>query len=343
MNLKRFFLGFCLLLVLILTGCHVRENPQDTVLKGRIGFACKGSLFLVGYADSIDKFLGKKSTMDTATIDENGNYRFVLHPQGPNIYDLKSADSLWLPSIYICPTNKLVINFNEKNKDPRIDTSNLEGMYNDFRVKLTYKFFKENTVNQFYYIGANYITINQFDTFVQGRKKQMIVFFDNYFKGQNISPDFKKYALAEINYQYGIDKMMYVWKHRIKNKDIIPDSAYYRDITNKIYLENPDAMFGPAYYHYLNLYVNNIYGESLVKNASRPEMNQKLFAEPIEKIEIAFYSLGLHYQDIVICNIIAGEMSNTEYQRLKAANSARTYQALLVWFEKKYKYQVTYK
>ena len=342
MNLKRFFLGYCLLSVLILAGCRDRENPQDTVLKGKIGFAYKGPLFLVGYADSIDKFLGKKSVMDTATIDNNGNYRFALHPHCANIYDLKSADSLLLPSIYLCPRNKLVINFNEKNKDSRIDTSNMDGMYNDFRVKLTYKFFKENTVKQFYYIGANYITINQFDTFVQGRRKQMLAFFDNYFKGQNISPDFKKYALAEIDYQYGIDKMMYVWKHRIKNKDVIPDSSYYKDITNKAYLENPDAMFSPSYYHYLNLYVNNLYGESIVKNPIRPEWKGKPMSPDLEKFDIAMNDLNEPFRDIVICNIIKDDMTPDEFKTIKNRNinPDYLYREMLKWFENKYGFSI---
>lgn len=341
MNLKKALWYLYIVSAMSFAGCHLHdhENPQDTVLKGNIGFACKGPLFLMGYADSTDKFLGRKSVLYSAKIEENGDYRFVFHPNAPNIYDLKSADSFLLSSIYLCPTNKLMIHFAKKYDDPVIDTSNMEGKYNDFRVKLTQKFYKENAVKQFYYIGANYITINQFDTFVQGRKKQMNAFFENYFKGQKISPDFKKYALSEIKYQYGIDKMMFLWKKRIKSMTIFPDSSYYKDITNKSYLENPDAMFSPAYYHYLNLYINNIYGQMMMSNQPLPKWKGKPMSPALAKYEIAIMNLKEPFFDIVAYNIIVGDMSDDEYKTVKANRSASMNLALHEWFENKYQFK----
>jgi len=333
MNYKDLFYGLCILVFTNLSACthEPKENPGDTILKGHINFDFKGPLYLSGYADSMDQILGRKTVLDTAVIDKKGNYRFVLHACQSCIYDLKTADSLWLSSLYISPQNKLKIDFNERLKDPVIDTSNMEGRYNDFRVKLTWKFFKENETKQFYYIGANYLTLNQFDTFVQGRRKQMHSFYDQYFKGLKPDEEFQKYALAEIDYQYGIDKMMFLWKHRIKDVDIFPDSSYYKYITSTSYLNNPDAISSQAYAHYLILYINNIYGEMLAKNHLPTPVH------PIaEKYSLACINLEEPFRDIVIANLIVSDMKPSEYKAISADKLKPVYIALIDWINQKY-------
>jgi len=341
--MKHLISCFYFLIIVCLASCNLiqKDNPADTILKGHIGFAVKGPLYLTGYADSIDRFLGRKTVLDTAFIDDKGNYRFVIHSHTPNIYDLKSADSFLLSSIYICPKNKLTIDFKEPFKDPVIDTSKPEGKYNDFRIKLTWKFFKDNDTKQFYYIGANYLTVNQFDTFVQGRKNQMHLFYDQYFKGVKTDPSFEKYALSEIDYQYGIDKMMFLWKHRIKNVDVFPDSSYYKDITTKKYLNNPDAICSPAYYHFLNLYINNIYGEEVVKHPVRPQWEGKPMSPAMEKFNMAVQKLDPPYSNIVICKIVVDDMPAAEFKKLKTGKSQnQIIGALAKWFEDKYRFKV---
>ena len=337
MIFKRPVLCFFVASAIILAGCQrqVHENAGDTVLKGNIKFASHGSLYLLGYSDSIDKFLGRKTVLDSDRIENNGDYRFVFHPKSPNIYDLKSADSLLLSSIYISPFNKLTISFGDKYSDPIIDTSKMEGKYNDYREKLIQKFYKDNAVKQFYYIGANYLTLTQFDSFVLARKEQMHAFFENYFKGQKLDPGFEKYALAEINYQYGIDKLMFLWKHRIKNKDVTVDSTYYKDISGKAYLENPDAMGSPAYYHYLNLYINNMYGEMLVKKQD-DHIKEKRANPVVEKYNLACQNISWEYNLIVIFNIIRDDMTSSEYNAALRNTPSSKEGAMLKWFHKKY-------
>jgi hypothetical protein len=334
---KKFLLVAFVLLGIFFTSCsqYANENPQDTVLKGTIKFAHEGNLYLIGYADSINKILGKKTTIDTTKIDRNGEYRFSIHAQSANEYELKLMDTILVTDIYIAPGNKVILNFDEIHSDPYFSKNDMEGKYNDFRVKLSRKFYFEPEVKQMYYISANYLHIDQFDSFVKMRRNQQMTFFDDYFKGQKPDPEFEKYARAEINYQYGIDKLMFLWKKRIKNIDIFPDSSYYSDISKKGYLENPDALNSPAYIHFLNLYINNMYGEKMVKNAIRNK-DAKPINTTIEKYKLTLSTLNKPYRDIVLYNIITTEMNSAESDALFRNKSKPSIDILIDWLRKKY-------
>jgi hypothetical protein len=339
MKKKLFILALLLAPVLFLNSCTWQSNEKqgDTIIKGKIRFASGGDLYLIGYADSIDKILGKKTVLDTAAIGKDGSYRFSIHPKTANEFELKLKDTIILTDVYIAPKNKLSINFGNEHTDPVVSTDNLEGMYNDYRVKLNRKFYFEPEVKQMYYISANYLHVEQFDSFVQVRRKQQLAFFDSYFKGQKPDPEFEKYARSEINYQYGIDKMMFLWKKRIKNVDVFPGPAYYQDISDKAYLENPDALNSPAYYHFLNLYINNIYGERLVKNEIKPIGGEPI-KPAVEKMKIAKQSIKEPYFYIVSDNIIASDISSMELQEFRTKNPDQKQLSLnlLKWFEEKY-------
>ena len=334
---SRFILFVGLLASLVCYNCSQRKiiNPKDTILQGNIKFATAGPIYLLGYADSLDMILGIKTVMDTTPLQKNGDYYFSLHTKHAGIYDIRLNDSTLLADIYIRPEDKLNIDFGDKYSAPQINTVNMEGKYNAFRLNITQKFYREPEVKQMYYISANYFDLKSFNTFSLKRKNQMLAFFDSTFKGQKIDPDFEKYTRAEINYQYGIDKLMFLWKKRIKNMDILPDSSYYADINTKAYLENSSALSSPAYIHFLKLYINNMYGEIMVKKQINTA-NTNTVNPVIEKYKLATTLIGGPFSSLVTLNIIKSEMLEDEYQALKQNKSQSALALMEAWFQHKY-------
>src|ERR1017187_7521130 len=83
-------------LVILTAGCsrEIKDKPDDTVIRGTIRFNHGAKIYLYGFTDSLSRYLGKKAPLDTAAIDEDGNFRFVLHPSGAKIYLYGFTDSL---------------------------------------------------------------------------------------------------------------------------------------------------------------------------------------------------------------------------------------------------------
>jgi hypothetical protein len=310
---------------------YEKENPGDTIIKGNIKFAKNQKMFLSGFADSISSYLDIKTVLDTALIDDLGNYRFSIHSSLANIYELRLADSVLITDLYLRPTDKLTFNFNGKYKDPLILSGADERNYNDFRLKLNRRFYFEPEIHQIYYISSNYMDVKAFDDFMHKRRQQMIAFYEDYFKDRKPDPAFDNYARSEISYQYGIDKLNYLVKKRIKNLDVFPDASYYKDITEKDYLNNAKAIGSPAYYHFLKLYIENLYGEKMAKHEI-VHQGPGYINPPAEKYKLAIHYLSGSARDIELYIIIVNDMSKAEWKTF--AN--RSVESLTAWFKKKY-------
>jgi len=326
------YLTFTFLIVLAISGCQLKrtENYGAMQINGRIKFACNQKIFLLGYPDSVSMFTGKKVVLDTFLINKDGDFYFNIKPSVSNIYELRLADTVLMSDLYLIPNNTLTLHFLKKYDVSRIDTSNITGKCNDYRAKLEYQFYREPQIKQLYYISANYMTVPMFDSFCKDRRTRMLNFYANYFNDKYPDRDFDNYARAELKYQYAIDKLMYLWKKRIKNMDVFPDSIYY-DFSVKSYLEDKDALQSQAYFHFLKLYINNIYGEDIVKK-SRSLQETQTKNPVIEKYKLAIKNLSIPFRDIVLCNIISGEMTREEFTSISKSGMV----AMKKWFENKY-------
>src|ERR1039458_6672134 len=86
---------------------EIEDTPDDTVIQGTIRFKHGSKIYLFGFKDSLNRYLGGKSVLDTATIGEDGSFRFVFHPSGSNIYDLRLPDTALIKDMYINPKASL--------------------------------------------------------------------------------------------------------------------------------------------------------------------------------------------------------------------------------------------
>lgn len=235
-----------------------KKDLNVTVIQGKISSPIAPNIYLFAFADSISQLLGEKTILDSCEIDKDGNYLFSLNWKQSSLFDLKNGNDLLIANLFLNPKDNITLNFTGEERKPKIVLNTKEAKYNDFLLQFKEKYFEEKETKHYYYVESNYLSILQFQNYIDKRSSEQVDFFHNYFKNETLSETFTKFVLTEIYYQSANDKMMFLWKKRIK-EEWHPGDSVYADFLKETKIESPDALLSPAYHRFLQLYIDELY------------------------------------------------------------------------------------
>lgn len=320
----------------LLTGCRSGNSDagNKTIIKGHFRYPAGDRIYYYSYANRVDKFLAIKTIIDSAIIDQDGNYVFSLNRSEPDLFDLKTDNSVLVNNFYLQPGEKMTINFIQPQSDPEITVDSEAAKRNYFIVSFIDSFYKESSTKKFYYIASNYLSPDQYTSYCDERKQKQLNFYKKYLEAESLNTSFNNFMKAEINYQAAVDKLMYAWKKRMKGEDQIIDSTYY-NFLNPALIENKSALESTAYIRFLNLYIKDIY-ERKVENKELPENKSGKLIPAVEKIKIAEQTLKNPFREIVLYNIIYDDINFTGENKAFLHFSTTTIDTLTFWLNNKY-------
>jgi hypothetical protein len=214
-----------------------------------------------------------------------------------------------------------------------VTSSNPESNYNKFLLQFIDSFYQGENKHE-YYIATNYMDILEFTTYNEKRKQKQLFFFNTFFKNDSINTDFKDYALNTINYGIAVDRLMYLWKKRMKSENIFGDSSFFAFETPS-FIENRGAFNCPAYIRFLNLYIKDEYERKVEKGELPLDKSEKLVPE-VEKYRLALRLLKKPYCNVVIYNIIQIDMNGIGNESTIDAPSVNSMDSMESWFRRKY-------
>lgn len=308
-----FIISVLTLLFLSIVGSNKQKGKEETqkltIIKGKVEFSRGSSIDLYAYPDLFQKYLNKKILVASVPVDSRGKFSFFFNFYQSSAFDLKIGNRILVSNLFLCPGDQIIINFRDSASSPQITPNAKGGRNNRFLLLFNENFFKEPKIKRDYYINSNFLQTDEYSEFLNKRRLQQLKFYNEFFAESPPEKDFATYILSEINYQYAVDKLMYLWKKGIKNKKVNAGRDYYDFLSNDL-IENPAAINSPSYVHFLNLYFTNLYEKQLYK--IQQSKNPYRTDQAIEKISVAkqnFSGLSLH---IVTLNILNDEANSVD-------------------------------
>jgi hypothetical protein len=322
--------------VLVIGSCSDRsESVSDkTVVRGVIERPASGYVYFYSYADSGDYFMGITSALDSALPDAKGY--FVLEPEVKQycyfslFYDRKDL----VTNLVVHENDRLDIDFIGEQRVPKIVSKGNTSAFNTYLLKFTDEFYHKPAVKKEYYVSSNYMEVGPYAEYTDKRRLAMMDYYSNYFKGEQLDPLFLDYTLLAIKYEFGCDRLMYLWKKRMKGELIFPDSSYLAFV-NPEYLSNEDALLSPSYIRFVNLYIKEMYERKLESGEFLKVGSTPIIAN-VEKYKIASSLLNGKVRDVVYYNLAFNELKAMNSLSDSLHSSRQSPELVLKAFEQKY-------
>jgi len=253
-----------------LAACGMPRPQQvetGVVIEGTIDAPNDSMVYLFAYADSLDRYVDRMTAIDSAVLEAGG--RFAMHPAAtaPTVFSLRHANTDLVANGLLLPGSRLSFRFMGRGHKPRIEPIGMAARYNAYLIQFQDSFYREKDAYRIYYIVANFMSPDEFARYTHERKERMLAFFDAFFGSDSLPPPCRALARYSIDYEIASDRLMYVWKKRMKGESERPDSAFFDFLTPE-FVDNPDALVSPSYIRFVNLYIEHLY-ETNVENASR--------------------------------------------------------------------------
>jgi hypothetical protein len=334
-NGNRILIFFLLLLGIAAYGCRSDKKNKNgnTTIRGNVQFPVHDKIYFYSYSDTAAMYLDSKSPLDSVTVSKNGDYSFVLSLTKPMVFNITYGNENLVTNLFIMPGNELTINFSGKNNLPQIPPFSEESKYNNYLIKFLNQFYLDPLAKQQYYIVSNYMDLDQFISYNNERKQSQLRLFNETFRNDSLKKEFRDYALSTISYGIAVDRLMYVWKKRMKGEHVVPDSSYFSFETPE-FIENRNALSCPSYVRFLNLYNKEMY-ERKVEKGEFPADEQHPVIPQVEKYKLAMRWLNKPYRDVVLYNLVNADLNNVSEKKPNSINST-SMDSLLVSFTRKY-------
>jgi hypothetical protein len=294
-------------------------------------------MYFYSYPDTFATYLGVKSAIDSSDIDKNGNYSIEFHAPKSYAFDLVCGDSNLVSNLIVVPGSELKINFVQKGNKPEIFPGGEDAKFNTYLLMFVDTFYRNPDTKRDYYIVTNFMSIEEFTKYNINRQNKMLEFYHNYFGDIKLRKEYSDYALNTINYGIGVDRLMYLWKKRMKVENVKADSSYFKFITHS-YLENKDGFNCPAYIRFLNLYIKDVY-ERKIEEGELVVNPQNGLKPQVEKYKLSKKLLNEPYSNIVISNIVVSDVNDVTENEITPAMINLSLDSLDKWFVNKYSIQ----
>jgi len=336
MKLKNCYSRFLLVGVIFLSACTPEHNKEtsQTIIKGNIQNSDAGKVYFYSYADSIDLFIERFTAIDSSIVDSEGNFSLELKINQPKVFSLRYGNRDLVSNLFISPGDHLEFKFYGNKFIPIIEPLGEEAKFNIYLLQFSDSFYKEPTRAKEYYIASNYYTAEQYATYNDERKKQMLTFFNNYFRNDSISQKHKSYALYTIHYELASDRLMYLWKKRMKGETYKADSSYY-NFNDPAFIQNSDAFITPSYIRFLNLYLNDHYENNIANG--KILTNSQNFHPSAEKYVLSHKLFSGIFLRAVLSRIFYNDTKDVTEAEIKDGIISSNIDSLKIEFEKRYR------
>lgn len=319
-----------------LAGCNQQPAGDDgsTTITGNMQRSSAGKIYFYSYADSVDFFLARTTPLDSAIVDEQGNFSFKLKINTPHVFSLQHGNRNLVSNLLISKGDQLQFKFYGNNNIPKITPFGDEAKFNTFLLNFVDTFYNDTTTHNEYYIASNYMDAAQFAAYNDRRKKNMIDYFNRYFENDSLQSEYRDYALQTICYELASDRLMYLWKKRMKGESVAPDSSFF-NFTNPSFVENEAAFITPSYIRFLNLYIKDTY-ERMVEKGELPVNKTDKLIPPVEKYKLANTMLTGKFREAVLYNIILNDQHDVSREEIASKIAPASLDRLITSFKSKY-------
>lgn len=287
-------------------GCNTSSKSGKIVIEGNAGSGTRAVYFYT-YPDTLQLYSEVKIPIDTASVHENGSFSFKVNSMHPLVFDLHDEKGQLTANLFMCPGDEIKIQFN-KDRRPLIDKTTMEGKFNAYLIEFIDTFYRADRVRNEYYISTNYMNGRAFTDYIEQRKAAQVAFFERRFGGSNLKKEYSEYALNTIKYGIAVDRLMYVWKKRMKSEYVTLDPDFFSFATPQ-FIENSTAFNCPSYIRFLNLFIKDMYERKVdlgeLRNSKSIPLNPAL-----EKYKLAVKLLNRPFRDAVMYQIVHNELSN---------------------------------
>jgi hypothetical protein len=207
--------------------------------------------------------------LDTVKLDANNFFHYRTDKIKPGLYNLKHSES---QVFYIEPGDSLLLHINTVDFDESLAYSGKGGEENNLLMELYLMNEKENqNLPNWYSLSSK-----DFDHKIDSLRAIKTGEYEDFIKNNEVPEEFKKIALANIEYDYYSKKEMYGAANRSNPEKFAED---YFDYRKKINFELDELKFYYPYYRFINRYIENMvcseYGSKTILDRNSYKYNYR--------------------------------------------------------------------
>ena len=291
---------------LFILGCKPQTRGRAGVIlvHGTIGSPTGTYAYLHSYPDTQSVYGMDKVITDSCIIGEEGAFELVMPAGFPVSFDLSDGKDFLVSNLFACPGDEVRIDFKGKERIPEVNVDSETGRFNFFLILLADSFYIDPAAKHAYYVTSNYLDGQQYEQYTNERRQRELKLFSDYFQDDSLRREYREYALNTIQYGIALDRLMYVWKKRMKGQNVVIDPTYFAFLTPG-FIQNPSGLNCPGYIRFLNLYIKESYERKLDTGELTPGAGLN---PSVEKFKLAEQLLSPPYSRAVLYNIIQGDM-----------------------------------
>lgn len=228
------------LLVVTLFSCKSKEEDAvtTTYISGQVvNPTCDYIIFSRG-----------RNTLDTVKLDSNNFFYYKTDKITPGLYSFRHNET---QVFYIEPGDSLLLHVNTVDFDESLAYSGKGGDQNN----LLMDFFLQNETENMNLPEWYSLSSKDFENKIDSLRAIKIKDYNEFIQNNKVAEDFKKIALANIDYDYYSKKELYASANMHAAGKIDPKFFDYR---KKINFDLDELKFYYPYYRFMNRYFNNM-------------------------------------------------------------------------------------
>ncbi|MCB2406428.1 TlpA family protein disulfide reductase [Hymenobacter lucidus] len=201
--------------------------------------------------------LDPKEQITYARVDNRGEFRLALTVNGPTRADLVYGDDV--ADLYLEPGNAMEVRFKGNDLSSSVRYKGKGAEANTYLSELDERFIE----NDGFQVLPDNINLYEapFLSFLDYRRKEEKKFLENYAQDNQLTPAFKQYAQAEIDYSYANDRLTF---QDLREQVVATESrlkmspTFYDFLSEKSLINNPAALQNESYQEFLVNYVHHL-------------------------------------------------------------------------------------
>ncbi|WP_179225482.1 TlpA family protein disulfide reductase [Hymenobacter mucosus] len=199
--------------------------------------------------------LDPKEQITYARLDDKGEFRLAVNVSGPTRADLVYGDDV--AGLFLEPGNQLDVRFKGSDLASSVRFKGRGAEANTYLAEVDDKFVE----NDGFQVLPDNIMLYEpgFISFLDYRRKEEQKFLKGYSEDAQLTPAFKQYAQAEIDYSYANDRLTF---QDLREQVVATESrlklspTYYDFLNDKSLLTNAEALQSEQYHEFLLNYIH---------------------------------------------------------------------------------------
>ncbi|TGE15066.1 TlpA family protein disulfide reductase [Hymenobacter elongatus] len=201
--------------------------------------------------------LDPKEQITYARVDNRGEFRLAVTVNGPTRADLVYGDDV--ADLFLEPGNALEIRFKGTDLSSTVRYKGKGAEANTYLSELDERFIE----NDGFQVLPDNINLYEapFLSFLDYRRKEERKFLENYGQDNELTPAFREFAKAEIDYSYANDRLTYP---DLREQVVATESrlkmtpTFYEFLNDKALISNSAALKSEMYQEFLINYVHHL-------------------------------------------------------------------------------------